>query len=91
MVGPKGGEGGPRHVREEMPAQKSDIWRGGLTLGGKESREVLVRNSKLRTVDRPIEPVGMVGEMWRQSRGASDQKGVKVGGRQTRRSSKSGA
>ena len=34
VVRPKGGEGGSRHVREKMPSQKSDIWRGGLTVRG---------------------------------------------------------
>ena len=33
LVVPKSGEGGPRHVREQIHAQKGDIWRGGLTVG----------------------------------------------------------
>ena len=53
---------GPRRIREEMPAQKGDIWRGGLALGGEASREIeakrkgqsTVRNLLLRTVNRPI-------------------------------------
>ena len=54
VVGPKGVKSGPRRSRE-MPAQKGDIWRGGLALGGEASREILVRYRKLQTVDRPIE------------------------------------
>ena len=76
MVRPKGGMGGPCRIREDMPAQKGDIQRGGLALGGKSGREILVCNSELRTVDRQIkslhsgrcpviscsgEPGGMVG------------------------------
>ena len=34
---------------------KGDIWRGGLALGGESGREILVCNSELRTVDRPVE------------------------------------
>ena len=30
---PNGGEVGQCHIREEMPAKKGDIWRGGLALG----------------------------------------------------------
>ena len=41
-------------LTSEMPAQKGDIWRGGLAQGGEVSREVMVRNSELWTVDRPI-------------------------------------
>ena len=29
VVGLKGGKGGPRYIREEIPAQKGDIWRAG--------------------------------------------------------------
>ena len=54
MVRPKGGEGGPCHIGEEMPAEKSDIWRERLALGAESSREILVRNSKLQTVDCSI-------------------------------------
>ena len=39
-VGPKSGEGGPHHVKEEMPTQKGDIWQGGLTLGGEAGGHV---------------------------------------------------
>ena len=55
MVRLKGGECEPCHIGEEMPAKKGDIWRGGLALRGESGREILVRNSKLRTVDRPVE------------------------------------
>ena len=55
VVGPQGGKGGPCRIREEMTAQKGDIWGGGLALGREASKEILVCNSKLRTVDRPIE------------------------------------
>ena len=56
MVKPKSGEGVPCHVGKEMHAEKGDICRGGLALRGELSgREVLVRNSELRTVDRPVE------------------------------------
>ena len=76
VVRPKGGKGGPHHIGKYMPAQKGDIWRGGLALWGEASRDVLVCNSELWTVDRPIkcsssgrcpviscsgEPGGMVG------------------------------
>ena len=54
-VGPKSSKGGPCRIREKMPAQKGDIWRGGLTLEGVASREIMVRNSKLRTVDSHVE------------------------------------
>ena len=54
-VGPKSSKGGPCRIREKMPAQKGDIWRGGLTLEGVASREILVRNSKLRTVDSHVD------------------------------------
>ena len=37
-------------------AQKGDTRWGGLALGGESSKEMLVRNSKLRTVDRPVAP-----------------------------------
>ena len=47
MVKPKGGKGGPCHIREVMPAQKGDIRRGRLALGGELGREILVRNSEL--------------------------------------------
>ena len=53
MVRLKGGKGGPHHIGKEMPFQKGDILRGGLDLGWEVSREVLVRNSEQRTVDRP--------------------------------------
>ena len=55
MVRPKVGEGEPRYVGKKMAAQKGGFWRGGLALGGNASREVFVRNSKLWTVDHPIE------------------------------------
>ena len=51
MVRPKG----PCHIGEEMPAEKGDIWRGGLALGGESGREILVRNSELQTFDCPVE------------------------------------
>ena len=55
MVRLKGGEGGPFHIREEIPAEKGDIWQVGLALGGESSREILVRNIEPRiTVDRPV-------------------------------------
>ena len=50
----KGGTGGQRHIGKERSAQKGGIWRGGMALGSEVSSEVLVRNSKLRTVDRTI-------------------------------------
>ena len=70
VVGPKGGEGGPRRIREEMPVHKGNIWRGGLALRGEASREILVHNSRYRTVAKsghcPVipcsgEPGGMMG------------------------------
>ena len=51
VIRPKDGEGGLCRIREEMSSQMGDIWRGGLALGGEASREILLRNSKLRTVD----------------------------------------
>ena len=54
VITPKGGKGGPRHIGKEMPTQNGDIWQGELALGREASREVLVCNSELRTVDRPI-------------------------------------
>ena len=51
VVGPKGGRGGPHHIREEMPAQKSDIWQGRVALGGEANRVILDCNGKLQTVD----------------------------------------
>ena len=48
VVGHKGGNGGQHRIREEMPAQKGDIWRGELAMGGEESGEILIRNSKLQ-------------------------------------------
>ena len=54
VVGPQGGKGTPRHIGKEMTAQKGDIWRRRLTLEENVSREILVRNSKLQTVDRLI-------------------------------------
>ena len=54
VVRPNDGKGGPCHIGREMPSQKGDIWRGGMALGVEVSRKVLVRNSELRTVDRPI-------------------------------------
>ena len=54
---------GPRHIGKEMPTQKGDIWRGGLAVGGEANREVLVRNSELRTVDRSHQAL----PLWPQS------------------------
>ena len=34
--------GGLCHVRKEMLAQKGDIWRGGLALGGEEGGQIKV-------------------------------------------------
>ena len=39
MVRSKGGKGGPCHIEKEIPAQKGDVWRGGLDLGGEASRD----------------------------------------------------
>ena len=44
--------GGPSHIGKEMSAEKGR--RGGLALVGEVSTEVLVHNSELQTVDRPI-------------------------------------
>ena len=55
MVRLKGGEGGPFHIREEIPAEKGDIWQVGLALGGQLIREILVSNIEPRiTVDSPV-------------------------------------
>ena len=42
VVRPKGGKGGPHRIRKEMPAQKGDIWQGGLALGGEASGDWIV-------------------------------------------------
>ena len=55
VVRPMGSESGSRRVRKEMPAQKSDIRRGILALGGEEGGQTNVRNRKLRTIDRFVE------------------------------------
>ena len=55
VVWPKGGEGGPCHFWEEIPAKKALIQPGGLTLGGEAGEQILVRNRELRTINRTIE------------------------------------